>query len=86
MFKTPYLIKLLIQKLAGGRPVCQTKGRICAHCEAEIADRTAFVIAKQLRKRATDLGDPKISKELQDQAKTIMSGSWYEEFDLISNT
>lgn len=64
-------------------PRCGTYGRICVHCEMEIAERAAFSVAETLTKRAQqiDVEKPELSIELMEQARSIYQGLWFEPYE-----
>jgi hypothetical protein len=76
-------IKKLTNLLAPFHPHCGTKGKICVHCETEIAEVSAFAVAELLIQRAQGIEkeQPETATELLLIAKEIYKGSWYEKYD-----
>lgn len=57
---------------------------LCAHCEVEVTEKTAYVISRLINKRIAEISNLEVVAELQYQKDLILSGAWHEDYDTIT--
>lgn len=58
---------------------------LCAHCEVEVTEKTAWAIAHLLDRRIKQVPrDLALVAELKYQKELILNGAWHEDYDTLN--